>query len=821
MASGFCIPTNLWYPLRAVLLVGMLCSGLRYASAQVPATRQQADRYFHSQQYARAVHEYRQLLEAPSLGTLARREILFNLGTAYKELGDTPKAEAVYRQFLEWGEPGEQYPLAYLYFAQVLGYNGKLEEAQRVYARFQQAGSGPVKSTSSPAGTRAATAGRQSYRLENLSLNTAASEFSPAYFLDGLVYVAGKNAGSTTSPGKGLLNLYYLPNRNDLQAVSLVGPDGKETPLRRYTPATATRLGRDSYTRATANDSPTVGTFGSLDFSEGLGFQQQGTQPGIFSKDLTTRYHEGPVTFSADGSQLIFTRTNTTDQRTLRSSDRVSRLKLYSAELRDGGWTNVQELPFNSDEYSTGHPTLSRDGKLLYFASDRPGGWGGTDLYVARREGTGWSAPINLGPGINTAKEEMFPFVDENGNLYFASSGRKPGLGGLDLYFVPLLNGRARGEVEHLEAPLNSPADDFGLITDGNRSKGYLSSNRLRGNDDIFRFVSTGSLVACRNLTVRVLDESTSAPLDSVLVTFKARGEGRDRQELYTNASGEVSICLDPQNDFLIELSRGGYLSGTLGFSTTGLKDDRPSRLGFSLRRLEPPPATDDLPAMEPPPGTPASEPLAVSTLRGTVNGQFNRKPIEGVKITLVNKCDNSIKQTVTGPDGRFEFELTEGCDYDLTASKPLYGTNTNAIRKLPKKAEPKLVSAELKMLKVGDVVMLDNIYYDSGKWDIRPDAARELDKMANTLSKYPTLRFEIGSHTDSQGNAAFNQYLSERRAQSVLSYLASRGIARSRMTARGYGESTLLNQCRDGVLCTEKEHQRNRRTEFKVLEIR
>ena len=162
-----------------------------------------------------------------------------------------------------------------------------------------------------------------------------------------------------------------------------------------------------------------------------------------------------------------------------------------------------------------------------------------------------------------------------------------------------------------------------------------------------------------------------------------------------------------------------------------------------------------------------------------------------------------------------------EGCDYTLVASKSLYGTNTNAIIKIPEKSKPKLVSANLMMIKAGDVVTLDNINYDSGKWEVRPDAARELNKMVATMRKYPSLSIEIGSHTDSQGDAKFNQFLSERRAKAALNYLASKGIARSRLQAKGYGESQLLNKCKDGVLCTEAEHQRNRRTEFKVLSIK
>ena len=521
---------------------------------------------------------------------------------------------------------------------------------------------------------------------------------------------------------------------------------------------------------------------------------------------------------------MVFTRNNYNEGKSRRSSDNVTKLKLYSAELRDGGWANVQELPFNSDEYSTGHPALSRDGQSLYFVSDRPGGRGGTDVYVARFDNGTWSQPLNLGPQVNTRGDEMFPFVDENGLLYFASSGQPGSLGGLDIY-VAALGGGGTPQISHLEAPINSKADDFGLITDGSRATGYFSSNRLNGDDDIYRFIRESSLYGCRNLSLKVFDEATYAPLDGVTVTVRARGEGRDEKTLTTDAEGMIDICLEAENDFMFELAKDGYLTGTLGFSTVGLTDDRATRLGSSLIKF-------DIIEKDRTPGRVTSgsdggddwesdDAISAPTLRGTVTGEGDKRPIEGVKIILKNECDGQVKQTVTGPSGRFRFELTEGCDYTLVASKPTYGTNTNAIRKIPVASSPKLVSANLIMIKAGDLVTLDKIHYDSGKWEVRPDAARELDKLVATMRKYPSLQIEIGSHTDSQGDAQFNQYLSERRAKAALNYLASKGISRNRLSARGYGESQLINQCKDGVLCTEEEHERNRRTELKVLSIR
>ncbi len=832
------------YIRRCLLGLWVLClwSVGTYCQAQQNSPIKQADDFFNSQAYSQAIQSYTQLLNDNSLSTDTRKEVLYNLGYAYKEVANYIKAEESFAKMLELGAPHGNTRMVYLHYAQVLGYNGKIKEAQEMFEHYEAIKLSlvtPTATGSTPLPTSMDSV-RITYRVESLGINTPQAEFSPAFFREGLVYVSGKGSSqSTSAPDKGYLDLSYVPDRDDIAGVGTVSSDNKIiAPEKSTSAATASqsrgrRLGYDTYTRPTANDSRTTGTFAPFNFTEGLSTEKSDKRrsksdvPEGFSKELNTKYHEGPATFSADGSTIIFTRNNYNEGKSSKSSDNINKLKLYTAELRDGGWANVTELPFNSDEYSTGHPALSRDGKTLYFVSDRPGGRGGTDLYVAQLENGKWSKPTNMGPELNTKGDEMFPFVDENGNIYFSSNGHPHRLGELDIYFAQL-DGDKPPRIMHLDAPINSKGDDFGLITDGNRTSGYFSSNRLRGDDDIFRFFRESSLFGCRNLTIQVTDGGKSEMLDSVAVLIKARGEGRREQMLYTDANGLINICLEENNDFLFEIAKDGYITSTLGFSTIGLTDDKPSLLGASLLQPTSPPRLTPPSRLS---GAGSDEadstawdinaPISASTLRGTVTGEADKSPIEGVRIILKNECNGTIMQTVTGPDGRYQFELVEGCDYTLVASKSLYGTNTNAISKIPAQAKPKLVSANLKMLKAGDLMTLDKIQYDSGKWNVRPDAARELDKMVATMQKYPSLRIEIGSHTDSQGGAQFNQYLSERRAKSALDYLASKGVSRSRMTARGYGESQLVNQCKDGVLCTEEEHQRNRRTEFKVLYIR
>ncbi len=817
---------NFW---QKWISINILWLGSFGAWAQVDSLVQQADRLTGWRAYGRAIELYTQLLAKKASMTVAQQAaVQAGLANAYQQVGDMTKAERVYHDWLESGV--EFKPKSMLLYAQALASNGKFKEAQTMYERYLSLKEKtPVRSASAiPAGplTKPAGSGNPAqparYRLDVLGIDTDNEEFSPAYYKNGLVYVSGSKGGSSietsgSGGGSGYLDLVYVPDRSQLKVKSTISADGVETKVNpeSFRDSDSRRIGSDDYTRPTANDSRTVPNFaGGINITEGLGYEARSVNPAQqFSKSLNTRYHEGPATFSSDGRRIIFTRNNTTGGRARKSAEGVTKLKLYTAEQQNGTWMNVTEFPYNSDEYSVGHPTLSKDDQLLIFASDIPGGFGGTDLYYSRWENGQWSTPITLGNTINTKGNELFPFIDESGNLYFSSDGR-PGLGGLDLFYAAL-NGTTVQSVDHLDAPINSPQDDFGIITDGMRRGGYFSSSRA-GSDDIFRFIRESSLYGCRNLAIRLYDTDTDEPLDSVTVEVKANGEGRADQQLVTDRNGLLQLCLDADNDFMFRAARDGYINSTIGFSTRFLTDDQPSRLEIGLSK--PTAIIDTLqPIITREPGTG----LTRSRVRGSVVSDRDRRPIEGVLVKLKNECNGQVMSTTTGPDGSYTFNITEGCDYTLIASKEKYGTNMSRIKKLPQKSKPKEVAADLHMLSVGDIVTIDNIYYDLDRTTLRADASRELDKLVTTMRRYPTLVIEIRSHTDSRGDANYNRDLSTRRARAVAAYLVSKGISKRRIAAVGLGESMLVNNCVDGVICTEAEHQRNRRTEFKVLAIK
>lgn len=450
-----------------------------------------------------------------------------------------------------------------------------------------------------------------------------------------------------------------------------------------------------------------------------------------FSDKLNTRYHEATLAFSPDETKVYFTRNNF-DGDLGRDGKGTNHLKLYSAELRKKKdslpvWQNVKELPFNSEDYSVGHPTVSKDGTLLYFVSDMPGSIGATDIFVVDileenettkldSSFTGYSRPRNLGSNVNTAGREMFPYITNNA-MYFASDGHL-GLGGLDVYESRIIEEQFQNPV-NLGAPLNSKLDDFGFIVNEIKDRGFVCSNRLtgKGDDDIYSFVR--------------------------------------------------------------------------------------------------------LPAPE--------APLCEQIIRGYVSNSITGERIANVKMSLFSNTGEELETTTTNIAGAYRFNTVLNCTtkFNVTASKKGYENKDKPVLTLNENGETvvalgletlnELIVEEKGVLKI----KIGIIYFDLDKSFIRNDAAIELNKIVLLMTQYPQMVIKIESHTDSRNSHDYNLNLSDRRAKSTREYIISQGIDAKRIeSANGFGESQLINNCADGVSCSEAEHQLNRRSEFIITKI-
>lgn len=561
------------------------------------------------------------------------------------------------------------------------------------------------------------------------------------------------------------------------------------------------------------------------------------SKPVMLEGEVNGKYHDGAATFTIDETTMIFSRNN---RRGMNSKGTID-LKIYEGRWKNGDWVDVKELPFNSDEYATCHPTLNRSGEWLYFASNRPGGYGGMDIYVVekRRDG-GWGMPINLGKKVNTSGNEIFPFISPDGILYWASNGH-PGLGGLDVFSMPISNGQEAIR-SHLTAPINSPEDDFGFTTNLDGTAGFLTSNRKggKGKDDLYSWKFRG--VKPQLAKICVIDRMTGqrisdanlelSPVADNSMTGNVNGAPSNISYLQMqamNMDGKEYLVLVPYQN-------GGATAQTparKGISC-GLKypiiPGRTYTVTVNKDGYEPLTKTvtaEEILANQPEWLIPIGERRPVA-MRGKVRDKKDETPIANADVKIINSCTGEQLEVVANSRGEFKFPMDCNCDYEIMASKgdyhydyemlysydtPCESSNTAVLLYLEKNPEP-----ETPNLAVGKVIALEDVYYDYDKYFIRTDAAVELNEVVDLMRKYPSLELELSSHTDARGSDEYNRILSQNRAQAAVDYIVSRGISRSRLVAAGYGETQLVNGCENGVNCSDSEHQENRRTEIKVL---
>lgn len=271
-----------------------------------------------------------------------------------------------------------------------------------------------------------------------------------------------------------------------------------------------------------------------------------------FAAGIGSKYHEAVVCFSSDFTQMYFTRSNYYNGKLKRDDAGVNNLKIFVAEEKDGSWDITEEFPFNSDEYSVGHPSLSKDGNILYFVSDMPGGNGGTDVYKSVLKNGEWTKPENLGKEINTSGNEMFPHV-KGSTLFFASNGHA-GMGGLDIYVTNLSDEKL--VITHIGAPVNSEEDDFSLVMHSKENQGYFSSNRKggQGDDDIYKFEIDGTNDV--EIQIRNADTKELILADEILIN------GALDSELVLDASSQVySKAIEREQSYNLHILKEGFES--------------------------------------------------------------------------------------------------------------------------------------------------------------------------------------------------------------------------------------------------------------------
>lgn len=575
--------------------------------------------------------------------------------------------------------------------------------------------------------------------------------------------------------------------------------------------------------------------------------------PVPFATELLSTVHEGPLTFDRTAETMYFTRNNFINGKKRRAKDGIMKLKIFAAQKVGDSWQNIEDLPFNDDESSACHPSISVEGDVLFFASDREGGFGGMDIYYSTREGEIWNEPINMGLGINTEGDDVFPFMHADGTLYFSSNWHE-GAGGLDIYYTKR-EGDGWAKPTNLGEPFNTEADDFGFIIDRDRKNGYFSSNRDGGlgEDDIYSYYvdgfqveedkgrqllltvideATGNVIPNANVSYMNLDEleGTKVITDEAGNTVTLTGEGDelvlklaedDERKGLTDVEGKMPLTLNGDN-YIIKVEKPGYQTSQIAIPA----GDEETFI-VSLGR-----ASDAVP------------------LAGVITNE-NGEAVSGLTITV---DDGVNRQTFTSNEyGNFNADLKRDRDYLITVSKngqvistqtisttdvtagegsPLLANftipgntsivNTNTGFESGSNTGSTSTSTVISnpVIREGTVIQLPNIYYNFNDAAIRPDAMSSLDALAAILLQYPEIEIELASHTDARGRTRYNKRLSQKRANNVARYLKEKGLDGNRISSIGYGESQVRNHCVDGVDCDEYGHQYNRRTEVRVTKM-
>ncbi len=423
----------------------------------------------------------------------------------------------------------------------------------------------------------------------------------------------------------------------------------------------------------------------------------------LLEGDVNTKFHEGNVAITPDGKRMYFDRNDYLDGKFDKSEEGINQINLYYTEWVDGGWKGVFSIPFNSSEYSTGHPALSANGNTLYFVSDKPGGKGMSDIYRVSIDASGnFGTPERLGDNINTEGKEVFPYIDSNGALYFSSDGHQ-GLGGLDGFYAEA-SGNGFDDPINLGKGANSEDDDFAFIYNPETQMGFMSSNRTggKGMDDIYQIVA-----------------------------------------------------VEPPCDVTMDIN---------------------------------------------------------------VVNEYTQEPIFGARIDLYDTLENKLSTKSTAEDGKGT--VVAECQKPHVVQAFMRGFESNAITvdaspdgKISRTIQLRPIEAII----VDDKIELNPILFDYNKHNIKPQAAFELDKLVGIMKKYPNMKIKVESHTDTRGNADYNRNLSEKRAQSTVQYVISQGIDASRISGEGMGLDKPAVPC--GSNCTEADHEKNRRSEFIIVE--
>lgn len=719
-------------------LLWVLVMGAVTAQGGSAAHVKAGDKHFDQMAYAKAIPEYQAAVDQGAVN----EHVTSRLAQCHLRLNEPQRAEYWYSTVVKFLNID---PVNYYYFAEALKSNGRYDQAEIWMDKYLTVTnrSGSHKSNISDFARKFAY-DMDRYKVTPVSTNSAVSDFSPAWL--------------------GESKLIFASSRRESVGIQR---------------------------RAGINDQPFLDLY-TADVMPSGDISGVRELKGV----VNTKVHEGPASCSNDAKEIYFTRNDLFNGKSQRAKSGVHHLNIYKAIRTGDSWENISQFRYNKSDFSVGHPSLSPDGNTLFFSSDMPGGQGGSDLYYCQMIDGAWSEPMNLGMGINTEHDELFPFIAADGTLYFASNGH-PGLGGLDIFAAPK---QAVGNYElsiNMGAPVNSLRDDFGLIIDSQGQRGYFSSNRPggRGDDDIYHFEQLSALAERFLCTGLVMSDEFDTPMPNVdVVLMDSKGEILERTQ--TDPEGKFVFPINKDMEYKLVADALGSFDAVQHFESYEIEK---RQIISSILRLK------------------KEEGVLLRGVARARNGGY----VDDMKITVVNLNTFETSLSETGPGGDFAIELSSEDEFEIVFEKPGYFSQSVPVGTVGL-AEGEVDLNSIRPLvfdvaEVGKPLVVDNVKWMGTSESLDGVAKAQLELLVERLMINPSMLIEIGVHSDSRGEVSENLGLSQRRADKVKEFIILAGIRGDRVKAKGYGSSRLINKCIPGVQCSEEEHMKNVRLEYIV----
>ncbi len=760
-----------------LVFIIFLCSSLAFGQSRYEHL---GNKYYEEYSYDRAIKYFESVKEKDT-------EVQRKLAISYFKLQDFDQSEWFYTQVVNSKEAISE---DFFNFSQVLAMQEKYPESVRWMTSYHERKSGDAEAArkiKDPQYYLDLIKEDNGYKITSLDINSEQQDFGTSFYGNDVVF---------TSSRTGLETVVRRWNWNQLGFLDIY----------------KAKLDTATY---------------------------QLSEPTAHHKKFNKKYHEGPATFNEAGDIMIFTSNNYSGRS---SKDEVT-LEMFESRKENGKWGKPVAFPYNNKEFSIGHGSLTKDGNTLYFVSDMPGSIGGTDIYRSHRGENGeWTEPEHLGEEINTEANEMFPYIHPDTVLFFASNGH-PGLGGLDIFYIDTRENGLNKTV-NMNSPVNSSKDDFAFIMNEGKKKGFFSSNRIGGlgDDDIYAFHRDKSLKFNQLLRGKVIDElGHIVPFVKVLLYDT---DGAVLGEVVTDDKGDYKFELKDGKSYNLMAEKEGHSLGLGKIETYDEKRDyiqdlmilgpnthvdldlpintEVNKLGFDDNMLVYSGVFPDSPGL---------------SLHSMVRDMRNGEPLSNAQISLYDKSTGEETVLISPATGdntwyldpkryansRYSVRVIKDgyypMEFDFDTSDDALGQYSFMTNLIPMLEEGEEINMNL-----ADIFSIDPIYFDLDKHNIRPDAALELNKVVDVLHQYPNMVLELSSHTDCRASKGYNNRLSNSRAKATARYIRERIEVASRITGKGLGEEDLVNDCEcEGEVisdCSEEEHQRNRRTEFRIVKM-